>query len=224
MGGLYSFPVWFLFYSLGLETIFALVTLSVAIYAFKIHKLSCQRETSLLAVGFLSISFSYLMWLTLSFLSFLELSDGAKMVHIQNATILTAFGVYIHVIFFLFGLATLAYMTFRIKDSRLYLMILGISIIPVLFSENLGTSFYLAASVLVLVITFFYLSEYKKKKTGNLFLTLLAFLFLFIGTFDFVFISQSYYHYVIGHIAILISYLLILVNLIDVFKDGKKTK
>ena len=90
--------------------------------------------------------------------------------------------------------------------------------------ENKATSFYTISLFLVLVMVAHYYLEYFRKKTIPRLMTFFSFLLIFISRAELYFSSQSYAHYIVGHSVELVGYLILLINLIFVMKNGKEKK
>ena len=222
MAYLYFLPRWFVFYGLSLEFIYTVVTFFVAIYSYKIYRASLQRELKLFSLGFFAISLSYLSWFFLNLLAFLKLQGNATIIAVTTADRLLNVGAHTHMFLFLFGMTTLAYLTLKVRNSRAVVLLYSLIALPMVLSDNRAILFYAFSSVLLLFLVSHYLFEYSEKRNPKLALMLCAFILLFIGTFDLIFSTRAYVHFVIGHIFIFLSYMLILANLILVFYYGQK--
>jgi len=72
MPHIYLVPQWFFGYDSILELAFAIVTLLVGVYAFKIYKISGQRQLRLFGTAFMSFSLAYFV---ISYLNFCVISE-----------------------------------------------------------------------------------------------------------------------------------------------------
>jgi len=219
-------PPWFLGYNIILEAIFALVTLIVSRYAFKIHRLTEQRQLRLFGTAFLAISISYFIQ---SFLNLAILSNLTEkichMVKAENINTLNLIGIYTYVIFFSFGLLMLFYMTLKIKDIRIFSFLLIVVLSAIFVSINVLFMFYLISSIILLSVCLHYLKNYLDKKQPKTLLVLVAFVFLLFGRVHFIFALNHGTYYVIGHILEFGAYGLILINLLRVLsKNEQKTR
>jgi hypothetical protein len=220
---LYNSPVWFLGYDIFLEVVFALVTLAVALYSFKIYKISDQRESRIFGISFLSISISYSLWAILNGFAVSKLlNESYCFLDIKSATIFSALGIYTHILFFLIGLIALTYMTLKVKSSKIFSLIFALVILPALLIEEKHIVLYLFSSVLLLFIIAGYIDEYRSKKNKKVLLTFFAFVFLFFGRFDFIFTKHNPLFYVAGHFLEMIAYVLILISLVEVIINKPK--
>ncbi len=207
-------PSWILNYTLFSEIAFAIITFAVCLYSFKIYKLSGEKKSQLFGFAFLFISINYFLqsFLTLAALFKLE-QNICSLMKIQDLQMLTLYGIYSHLFFFIIGLITLVYMTLNIKSIKTYILILAISIVSILFSSNKIYIYYVLASILLIYISFYYLMNYTKNKQIKTLLVLIAFLFLLFGNIHFIFSINHQVYYLIGHFLEFIAYLLILLNL-----------
>ena len=222
MERLYFLPQWFIMYGLGLELVFAIITFLVALYAYKVYKLTSQKEHKLFSLGFLLVSFSYICWFILNLFALIELNDNLLTLEIGNAVKLINLGAYLHILFSLLGLIFLVYTSLKVKRAGIFVLISSLTIFSILLTDRKALMFYFLSSILVLYLVAHYFLEYRKKKNIRLIVMSSAFFFLFLGTFELIFTSRYSEDYVVGHIFILISYLIILLNLASVFKNGQK--
>ncbi len=219
MANIYLVPNWFLGYDILLELAFAIVSLIVGIYAFKIYKLSEQQESKLFSIAFFSISVSYFIQSFLNFAIISELNENISiLLRINNINTMNNLGIFAHMIFFMAGLITLVYMTLRIRSVKAYSLLFIIIMLSLIFSLNKLYIFYLLSSVLLLYILIHYFKNYFESRKPRMLLVLVAFAFLLFGTIHFIFSLNHGLYYVIGHFLELIAYLLILTNLILVIR------
>ncbi len=214
MAAIYIVPEWFFKLSLGLELIFSIVTLIVALYALKVYRIFEQREIKLLSISFFLISASYLMKAALNLFVLREVIEGVRILNYSNLNFLGILGFYSYIILFMTGLVTLTYITFKIKSWRVYSLILATNLIIIFFNNDKSFAFNLLSSILLFYVIINYSIEYKNKKNGKTLLVLLAFIALLFSGIGFIFAESYYANYVIGHILELASYLLILTSLI----------
>jgi len=219
MASAFLVPPWFFGYDVVFEVIFALVTLAVSLYAFKIYKLSDQHQSKLFGISFLFFSFAYIMQSLLNLAILFKLNESiCEVVKIQSVNTLNALGMFSHMFLFLMGLVTLAYMTLKTKNGRVYSLILVISILSLLMSFNRFYWFYFLSSILLIYICMHYLANYLKQKQANTLLPLTAFLFLLFSHFHFIFAVNHSIYYFLGHILELAAYILLLINLTLILK------
>ena len=127
-------------------------------------------------------------------------------------------GIYAHIILFTAGLATLAYMALKVRDLKLYLFFLAVSIGTILISSNILYSFYVILSVLLVYLVFFYLKNYLQNRKADTLIVFTGFLFLLFAKIHFIFSIDHGAFYVVGHLLELVAYALILMNLTRVIR------
>ncbi len=219
MVNLFIIPSWFFNYAVIFELAFAIITLTLGLFAFKIYKLSEQKSAKLFGISFILISLHYFIQ---SFLNFSIISTLNKnicnMMKLNSIDSLNIIGAYSHMFFFLIGLITLAYMTLKIENKTTYTLLLTLPLASIIFAENKLYVFYAMASILLVFISIHYLKNYLKNKQYKTLFILIAFVFLLFGNLHFLISVNHGIYYVIGHFLELIAYLLILLNFILVLK------
>jgi len=221
MANLYIIPSGFFSYNLLLEFFFAVITLVVSLYAFRIYKLSEQKQSKFFAVSFLFFSVHYFIQ---SFLNFAIKSELGKNIciamKIQGVNILNLYGVYSYLLFFMLGLVTLTYMALKIKSARVYILLVVISVLSIFLSQNKIYMYYFTSSILLIFICEHYLRNYLKNRQVKTLLVMTAFMFLLFSNIHFIFAVNHSAYFIVGRFLELGAYLLILLNLFIVLKDG----
>ena len=219
IGNMYFSPEWFFGYDIILELIFMVIILTVSYYSLKIYKLSGQREAKLFSLAFFFIAASYFIQsvVIFSIISTLNqsISLALKVMRVESINIT---GFFLQRFLFLLGLVTLVYMILKIKDKKLYFLLVLLTLIPLLFSPNMSYTFYLLSSIFLVYVTSHYLVNYIRHKQKKTLLVLAAFSFLLFGSIHFLISVNHSLFYVIGHFLEFIAYTLILINLILVIK------
>ncbi len=221
---LYLVPKWFVGLDSALEVLFALISLFVAVYSFRIYKMSGQRGLKLFGISFSLISLSYFIWAILNIFILDKLKDGIIGIPLEHLASLSSIGFAAHIILFTVGLATLAYTTFRIKNYRVYLLLIVLTVMSIAISINKVMAFYIVSSLLLLSIVSYYSLECNPKKNPKSIMVLLAFISIFASTVILIFATRSYLYYVLAHALELLAYLLILASLVLTLKNEQKKK
>jgi len=223
MDVLYTVPQWFFSLSLVLNIVFALTTLFVSYYAFKVYKLSEQRGTKLFGISFLIIAAAYLVRIILNSLIAGAFDDNTLSLTWNNVYTLSALATYSYMFLFVVSLTTLAYTTFKVKSSRTYTLLLLLVLTALYFTCVKATTFYILTTLLLLYISSHYFNEYLKDKNKRMLLMMGSFLLLLLSAILFMYASTPFY-FVFANIIELAAYLGILTNLIAVLKHGQKKK
>lgn len=225
MANIFVIPAWFLNYGMLFELAFAVITLMVGLFAFKIYKLSQQKSAKLFGVSFIFISLHYFLQSILNFSTLTKINQNiCDIMKMNDLNSLNIMGAYSHMFFFLIGLATLAYMTLKINSKTTYALLLTLPLASIIFATNKLYVFYVMASIFLIFISIHYLKNYLKNRQFRTLFILIAFIFLLSGNLHFLISVNHGIYYVIGHFIELIAYILILLNFILVLKNGKKKK
>lgn len=212
-------PDWFLNYGIIFELAFALITLFVSIYSFRVYRLSEQKKSRTFGVAFLLISISYFIQSIINFSIISELNEKVlNILEFRNLITLDNIAIFFHMIFFIFGLITLVYMILGGKNRLIYIISLVVSALFVFASAGNLAFFYIFSSLLLIFILSDYVINYFKNKKDKTFLVMIAFFCLLIGHLNFIFLANNQIIYVIGNFLELAAYILILINLIRVIK------
>ena len=225
MQNIYLIPNWFFGLDVIFELTFAVIALIVSFYAFKTYKLTNQNQSKFFGYSFLFISISYFIQSFMNFAIISKINEGiCNVLKIQAVDTLNAMGIYAHILFFIVGLVTLTYMTLKTESKKIYSLILITSLLLILLSINKIYSFYFLSSIFLVYITLHYFFNYIRNKQTKTLLALIAFIFLLFGSIHFMFVVNHVLFYILGHFLELAAYLIILINLFLVLKNGKKTK
>jgi hypothetical protein len=225
MANLFLIPRWFFGYGVAFELIFAIITLAVALYSFKVYKLSNQNQPRLFGIAFLFFSISYFIQSILNYFIISEIAQNISTVmKLQSVTWFNAIGLYVHMFFFIVGLVTLAYMTLKIKSPKTFALLIIMFLLTFFLIDDKIPLFYVMSSLLLIFISIHYLLNFVENRKPRNFLVLVAFLLLLFGNLHFIFAVNHTIYYVIGHFLDLTAYILILVNLLLILKNGKKKK
>lgn len=231
VGTLYYVPPWFYGWDTILQFSFGIITLIVALYAYKLYKISSQRELKLFSGAFFFISLSYLIWAVLNIFLIDFESNRVGVIEFNEFRLFTdaifdlsTLGVYAYAFFFITGVLTLAYMSFKIDNPRLYIFLITLALPVIFFSYNIRLVTYLIASILFAHISLSYIKDYLSSKDGRTLIVLFAFAFLFFASLTFMYSGRAPINYAIGHLLTFVSYMLILVNFIRVLNYGQKKK
>lgn len=212
-------PSWFFGYGVAFQLIFAIITLAVGLYSFRIYKLSEDRHSKYFGIAFLFFSISYFIQLILNIAMLLKLNEKIiSLIEIRYILTLDIFYIFTHMILFTLGLVTICYMVLNIKNKGIYFGMLLLSFLFILFSINQISIFYIFSSLLLSFISIYYLRNYLKYARSKTIFMVIAFLFLLFGNIHFIFLMNHQIFYILGNFLELIAYILILINLLRVIK------
>jgi hypothetical protein len=130
--------------------------------------------------------------------------------------------IYAHLILFISGIVILSYLSLKVKNWKVLLMMLFISITTIIFAADNRAVVYLIPAILLGFIIAQYFIEYNKTGNPRNGMMLFAFIFLLIGKFNLFLPASGEITYVANHILEMIAYSLVLGTLIYVIKHGEK--
>jgi hypothetical protein len=212
-------PSWFLSYGVIFEIAFAIITLAVSIYSFRIYKLSGQNQSKIFGIAFLFFSISYFIESLLNISIISELNEKfLSVIDLRSLIAMDALSILVHMVLFTFGLVTLIYMILGGKNKMIYFISLIVSMLFILLSVNKIYFFYVLSSLLLVYIFTHYIDNYIQSKDKRSLIVTIAFAFLLLGQIHFIFLVNHSVYYVVGNFLELIAYILILVNLLKVIK------
>lgn len=210
----YSCPNWFQGYDVVFEIIFALITLIVFIYAYKLYRKSEQKHIKLLSISFFLIALSNIVRSIINFFIYLELNEQmCSMNDIKEVLYLNTLGIYVYMLLMITGLILLVYMSSKKENSKMLIVTEIVTFIAILTSANSILTYQLISILLLTIISAYFIKNYLAHKNSKTFLIALAFLFLLIGSILLLFHNPSNGLYAIVHIFDFIGYLLIIMNL-----------
>jgi hypothetical protein len=211
-------PSWFYGYDIAFEVVFAIISLIIAVFAFRIFKASEQQFAKYLGVAFLFISASYFLQSLFNFLAISKINQNICGMIKFSSVAFDAIGLYLHMMFFLLGIILVLYMALKFKGKLSLFLLIGVTLASMIFSSNPSLTYYLLSSIYLSIITWHHVTNFLKYRQTKTLLVALAFLFLFFGSFHYFFSINHQLFYVIGHFLELIAYILILANFYLVLK------
>jgi hypothetical protein len=226
MSHLFIVPDWFFEFGIFLEILFAIATFIVAVYAYKLYRFSEQRELKLFSASFGFISLSYIIKALLVLFVISKLQGDILIIDLNNLQRISLYAVYFHVVLFMLGVVTLAYMTLKKGDCKIYSFLIAISLAAMMLGCDLAYSFTVVSSLILLYLCIYYLFEYFDNNKRTTLIIFIGFVFLLVSGAGVVFAPNYYLNFVIGHLLELASYILIISSLVLTMKrdkNGKKT-
>lgn len=222
---IYKVPGSFYLDSVVLQFLFAIVTILVSYYSYRIYRISGEKDDGLFSLSFFFISVSYWSWLVFTYFVLEPVGKFVYTIDLQNSNFIGLIPIYVHLSFFIIGFSNLVYMKLRVSNQYVYALILCLTL-PFLFVAYRLIDFtYIISSVLLFFISLLYIRDYRMRKNRKLFPLIIAFSLLFFSTICFIFGDNYQSFYVMGHLFMALSYLIILIKLVALFKnDWKKAR
>lgn len=224
MVNIYTIPNWFFGYDIAFELLFAIITLSVAFYAWKVYNISKEREFGLMSVAFTFIGLSFISWSIINMFLVEELNETTRILMLNEITIFSVLGVYSHILLFMCGLITLFHMTVKKGSDKMYALMVAISVLGILFAMNKTVAVYSFSSLILAFIVYYYTKNYIDSKSAGSFAILFSFGLLFVASLLMLFSNFPYSVYVIAHVFEFVAFSTILITLISALKNGQKKK
>jgi hypothetical protein len=223
----YFAPEWFLTYEFFLHLAFALITLAVSFYSFKVYNLIKRPQPKLFGIAFASYFIGCFIQGLLEFFAITNLNSPVRtLTETVLDRLLDILGVYVQMIFFTVGLVTLTYMTLKVRSARIYSLLLITALLSLIGAASQVFLFYVLSSFFLAYILIHYLFNYINNRQPNTLRALIAFILLFLGNLVLIFsIKQDgAVFYVVGHFIEGVAFLIILINLILVVKNDQETR
>jgi len=233
MSNIFVTPQWFYGYDVALELIFAVVTILVSYFAWKIFKITGERNIRLFSLAFLFIALSYVVQSILNFVIMDQLDDNiSTLINLQSVYLLNLFGIYTHAILFLIGILLLTYVALKIHSLQTFVLLFILVFTSLYFTPYKTFMLYLLSTVLIGFIVFYYLNNYWDNRKATTLLVAISMISLFVAYLFFIFaMDNNMLYYIIGHLLELTAYLLVFVTLWIILrlgkqkqKNGKKTR
>ncbi|MEK6938668.1 MAG: hypothetical protein AABX04_06495 [Nanoarchaeota archaeon] len=199
-------------YDVLLEVLFGIISLIVALFAFKVYYRSNQRQAKLFGIAFSFISLSYFVQALFNYLIISKANTGVcKAIALPLFAWYNFLGVYTHILLMMVGLVIMVYLTLKIHKPLLLVLMLLVSLISLFFSEeHFLTVFLILSTVYFIFICIHFVNNFRKNKDKKSLLVALAFLFLLFGSINFMFCTQGETFYGLAHFLALVAYLFLL--------------
>lgn len=223
-------PEWFLGSDVLIEIFSFLVLIAFFILAYRNYKLSKNRSTKYLGLGFLAIALAELATVFTKVILYydttLTQNIGQMVVTsrvVQSVDIFYYVGFFFHKLLTLGGLYAIYRIPLKRKLERDSLLAICFIIISALFSSAFYYLFHLTAFILLLLIINNYWQIYIKNKSENTKILIAAFSLLALSQLIFI-LSKLNVCYVTAQILQLVSYLILLFLIIRITrgKDDRK--
>jgi len=206
------FP-WFAGINLAFIALFAIITGLVSYLAYKVYKLTENKNLKLFSLAFLSIAVGYILSLLFSLNAFFMLKRPF-MRRVLFGTATTKF----NIIFTLLGLCLLVYMTFKQDNKTLLALLLSILAVVIFTTLQPLILFHSLAAVVLTFIVIYYYNHFGKKRNKKIALVLIAFILLLLSQILLIFSGRVSLTFLLGRTVELAGYSCILANLILVLR------
>jgi len=226
METIHLIPNWFVGFHISFEVVFMLATAIIAFYAFKIFKISEQRESRNFGIAFLFLSLSYLTLIILNHLFLSVLSGNLRSLDIDDLIGLKNLALSLYVIFLTLGFLILYHTTSKFKSTPNLILLAALSIMSIKYACEKSILIYFIPATFLLFITYNYFKDYYSNKNKNTLLLSSSMFFLLLSNLSLGSVAKFFQPnlYVLAHFIELIAYGIIIYTLMRVLNYGKKTK
>jgi len=223
-------PDWFLGADIFIE-LFSFAILSLFfILSIKNYKMSRNKNSFFLGVGFLLIAFAEIFTILTKLVLYYDTSFtqqvGQMIVTyniVKSVDIFYYIGFFLHKFFTLMGLYIIYKIPSKKGTAEDFVLVVFFIILSSLFSNIFFYIFHITALLMIGLIISSYREVYRKNKSKNTNLLVISFGLLALSHIIFI-MSNLNVLYVIGQSIQLVSYIILLVLIIRITKHGKKKK
>ncbi len=194
-------------YDALIECLFLIITLAVAITAYKVYDITKEKSAKLLALSFFLLSLAYGTVALGNITLFLQ----------QTFLVKPSFFLIIHYSYLsakTLGLLTLACIPLKIYDTKIYSILVALVLVTTYAAIENHSLYQIVILIFYAVIVAAYINAYRVKRNRNTLLIALGFCSLAIGAVSFAIIRSGFLFYLLGHFFEFIGYCLILIALL----------
>jgi len=221
-------PRWFY----GVDCISAIIalviTLLIAGFSYKIFAFSKDKKYKYLALSFLTLSAAFFFKLLTNITVYYDITKQTKFgslilsyTSLESSDLLVSLGFMGYRFLFLAGFMGLFYLLYKHRDRKLLIIMAWLILLATWFSLR-NYFFFHATAILFLALLFWYYyracQTSGRKKIKSLKYLMATFWFLGISQISFIFVFLSLNLYALGELLQLAGFLLLLFNLLSMFK------
>ena len=222
-------PKWFYGISTVFELISILVSLLIFYYSYRVYKYTSQKEYLYFSSSFLMIAAAFIVKILSSISIY---TKELKKITIGFITVtaysiepvkwIQHYGFMINRFLILLAFLVLLAMAYKIKDKKIIFLLAYFMFLSSGYSQTSFFVFHTTLTLMLAILTHFYIKNYLKKKKLNAKLVAISFSIIFLSQipliFPFIFSRFSNYFYVISETTQLMGYLFLLFTFIMLWK------
>lgn len=223
-------PDWFLNNDLLIEVVSFMVLFLFFLFAVKSYTLNKKKSILYLGIGFLLIAIGELSTILTKIVLYYDFGVvqeiGKAVINsqvIESVDIFYYTGFFFNKLFSLLGLYVIYKIPYKKLSSESFLAVYLI-LLASLLSNAVSYIYYLTAIILLLLIINNYYKVYKKGKTTNTMILIIAFGLLAVSHAIGFLSGLNNNAYVAAQGIQLVSYITLFILIIKILKNGKKTK
>ncbi len=212
-------PSWFLTLQVALQIVFALVTILVAFYSYKVYKLSKQRSIMIFGVAFLGMGAAYAIQAVLNYAVVIGVSTTNIIGTSATSSVipLSVVAVFLHMFAMTGGLILLSYVTLKERSFKLFSLISSLAFVALLFSSHPQLVFFLITGLLLFFITGQHIQRYARSNSKGSLYVGVGFGLWLLGQTQLALAHFFDGLYVSGHVFVLAAFIVFLWNLARMF-------
>lgn len=219
-------PNWFYGIDSLIEIIATFVCVLLVFYSYKCYKLTSERRYAYFSISFISLTIAFVSKVigTIAIYS-PEIKEttigyvGAGILNILGLTVINPLSWLLYIFFTIMGFMMLFLIVSKLqcKDKRVIAMLLYLVFIASWLGIVHYQLFYLTTFVMLGLIAYSYITNYKEIKSKNSLLVSISFSILFLSHAFFVFAIYSKSLYVIAQMIQLLGFLCLLIPFMLIF-------
>jgi hypothetical protein len=228
-------PRWFYGFDSIIELIAIVTCLLLVYYSYRCYKLTSERRFFYFSTAFLSLTLAFVSRIIGTMLIYLPNIPRSKVgliarnvsSSILSVDLLTSLAFLCYVFFMILGLMALFLIVSRLTwdDKRVLAMLFYLVLISTFLGSLHYQFFYITTAVMLSLISYSYVINYKEVKSKNSKKVAIAFCILLVSHVLFIFVIYSRALYVITEVLQLLGFLFLLIPFISVrIKKPKKYK
>lgn len=210
-------PEWFYGIDSVFEIVSLLITILIAVYAYKLYRFSGNRNYKFFSLAFLLISLSFVFKIITNIIVYsqaLEKIDLGTVTIIRSTItqyefvyILGFLGFRMLTLLGLIGIYMVSYKNTSTNDMIIYGLLFFILCV---FSHYAFIVFHMMALILLIFIVLFYYKNYLKKRSSLALMTLISFFMLMVSQILFTMTYIDKIYYAIAEVIQLIGFLVLM--------------
>jgi len=212
------------------DLLIGIVALFIAHQSHKIYRLIKERNYKFFSLAFLTIGIAFMLKIVSNITIIhrviiqrsnfiITLTSELEQMQIVNFVSFILFKILL-----LVGFLILFLITTKTKDKEKIFLFFYLAFLSILFSIYFNFIFHLTITILLIFLCIYFHKNYEKKKTRSRHHTLIAFYFILAGHIIDIFYSIISSLYILGETLLLIGFIILLFNHIQVKNEPKKNK
>jgi hypothetical protein len=226
-------PKWFYGFDSIIELIAIVICLLLLYYSYRCYKLTSEKRFFYFSTAFLSLTLAFISRVLGTMLSYMpQISKSRLGIVVHKATaslvsvnLLSVLLFLSYLFFMILGFMALFLIVSKLTwdDKRVLAMLSYLVLVSTLLGGIHYQFFYATTFIMLALISYSYIMNYKIVRSRNSYLVAIAFCVLLVSHFLFIFVVYSRILYVIAEVLQLLGFLFLLIPFVSVrIKRPKK--